>query len=197
MKKILLLLVSVICIQMAQAQKGYGAVTYSMAVPMGDMSNYIDQISYRGTNIEFYWHLKKNIDVGAEVGWNVFYAREDKATYTHETEAITGIQYRYINAVPMLASVRWRKPGGDLQPYVGAGVGTSSMNRSTDFGLYRIINNTWQFCLRPEAGLIYKLSEATSATAGVKYYANFENDEQDAQTFLTVNVGFVFGLSQW
>ena len=197
MKKILLLFVSVIGFQMVHAQKGYGALTYSMAVPMGDMKNYIDQVSYRGVNMEFYWHLKQNIDVGAEVGWNVFYNREDKTTYTDETASITGVQYRYINAVPILAGVRWRKPGGDLQPYVGAGIGTSSMNRSTDFGLYRFENNTWQFCLRPEAGIIYKMSDVTSATAGVKYYANFKNDEQDAQTFLTVNVGFVFGLSHW
>ena len=197
MKKIVLLLASVICIQMSYGQKGYGAITYSMALPTGDMKNYIEDISYRGINVELYWHAKKNFDAGIEVGWNVFYAKEDRKTYTEETQSITGVQYRYINAVPMLAAVRWRKPGGSVQPYVGAGVGASSMNRSTDFGLYRIINNTWQFCLRPEAGIIYKLSETTGATAGVKYYANFKNDEQDAQTFLTLNVGFVFGLSSW
>jgi hypothetical protein len=76
-------------------------------------------------------------------------------------------------------------------------VGTTSVNRSTDFGLYRINNNTWQFCLRPEAGILYKLSEGTGATAGVKYYANFENDEQDAQSYFSVNVGFVFALTHW
>lgn len=197
MKKILLLFAGIICIEMAQAQKGYTTATYSIAFPTGGMSDYIDQVSYRGINLEYYHHLKPNLDVGIEAGWNVFYAREDKKTYEHETQSISGVQYRYINAVPLLAAVRWRKPGGNLQPYLGAGVGTTSVNRSTDFGLYRISNNTWQFCLRPEAGILYKLSQGTGATVGVKYYANFENDEQDAQSYFSVNVGFVFNLTHW
>lgn len=195
MKKILLLLICISGMQISYGQNGYGAITYSLALPMGDMKNYIDDISYRGVNMEFYWRLKNSLDVGMEAGWNVFYSKEDKKTYTAETASITGVQYRYINAAPILAAARWRKSGGKTQPYVGVGVGTSSINRSTDFGLYRIINNTWQFCLRPEAGIIYKFSDTNGLTAGVKYYNNFKNDEQDAQTFLTLNLGFVFSLS--
>jgi hypothetical protein len=146
--------------------------------------------------MEFYKHVKPNFDIGLEVGWNVFYAKEDKATYTQESASITGVQYRYINAVPILVGARWRKTGGNINPYVGVGLGTSSVNRSTDFGLYRIYTNTWQFCVRPEAGLIYSLGGGTAATLGVKYYVNFENDELPAQPYLSINLGFIFSLEQ-
>ena len=144
--------------------------------------------------MEFYWHVKPNLDAGVEVGWNVFYSKEDKKTYTEGTQSISGVQYRYTNAVPIIAGARWRKTGGKTEPYVGAGLGTTSVNRSTDFGLYRIYNNTWQFCVRPEAGLIYKTSTYSGLTAGVKYYANFENDDLSAQSYFTVNVGFAFAF---
>src|SRR5215211_5105855 len=116
MKKILLLLISVMGVQMVNAQKGYGTVTYSAATPLGDMTNYIDKVSYRGINAELYWHIKQNFDAGVEVGWNVFNNREDKKTYTEETRSITGVQYRYVNAVPIIAGLRWGKTGGNLQP---------------------------------------------------------------------------------
>jgi hypothetical protein len=198
MKKIYFLCLAMISIQMMYGQGGYGAATYSIGFPAGDLKDYIDQNSFRGVNLEFFWHLKPNVDAGIEFGWNVFNAKENEKTYTQETRSITGVQFRYTNAVPMIAGARWRKTGGgNIQPYLGAGVGTTYINRATDFGLYRITNNTWQLCVRPEGGLIYKLSDASGATLGVKYYANFKNDDLDAQNYFTVNVGFVFGLSHW
>lgn len=195
MKKIILLFFAIITIQVMHAQKGYSAFTYSIGAPMGDLKDYIDQTSFRGINMEFYWHAKPNLDAGLEVGWNVFYSKENEKTYTQETQSITGTQFRYTNAVPIIVGARWRKTGGKTEPYVGAGVGTTSVNRSTDFGLYRIYNNTWQFCVRPEVGLIYKTSQYTGLTVGVKYYANFENDDLAAQSYLTANVGFVFAFA--
>jgi len=194
MKKIFLLFLTVITLQAVYGQKGYSAISYSMGFSTGDFNEYVDQVSYRGVNMEFYWHVKPNLDAGVEVGWNVFYSKEDKKTYTEGTQSISGVQYRYTNAVPIIAGARWRKTGGKTEPYVGAGLATTSVNRSTDFGLYRIYNNTWQFCVRPEAGLIYKTSTYSGITAGVKYYANFENDDLSAQSYFTVNVGFAFAF---
>ena len=194
MKKIFILFLALVSIQAIYGQKGYSVVNYSVGFSTGDFNEYVDQISYRGINLEFMWNVKPNLDAGLEVGWNVFYAKEDKKVYTEGTESISGVQYRYTNAVPIIAGARWRKTGGKTQPYVGAGVGTTSVNRSTDFGLYRIYNNTWQFCVRPEAGLIYKFSETSGLNAGVKYYMNFENDDMAAQPYFTVNVGFAFAF---
>lgn len=42
--------------------------------------------------------------VGVDAGWNVFYEKKDYDTYTGGTESLSGIQYRYQNSVPLLAS---------------------------------------------------------------------------------------------
>src|SRR5690349_10477942 len=121
MKKIILLLLAISSIQVMHAQKGYSAFTYSIGAPTGDLKDYIDQTSFRGINMEFYWHVKPTLDAGLEVGWNVFYSKENSKTYTQETQSITGVQFRYTNAVPIIAGVRWRKTGGKTEPYIGAG----------------------------------------------------------------------------
>ncbi|MGZ3844969.1 MAG: hypothetical protein ACXVLT_06330 [Flavisolibacter sp.] len=197
MKKIYLFCIAIISFVASYGQGGYGAMTYSMGAPMADLKTYVDQTSFRGTNLEFFWHLKQNFDLGGEFGWNVFYKKEEQKTYTEGTRSISGIQYRYTNAVPMIFGARWRKLGKKAQPFLGAGIGTTYINRATDFGMYRITNNTWQLCARPEGGLIYKLNEGSAAIIGVKYYSNFKTNDLDAQSYLTLNIGFVWGLSHW
>ena len=95
MKKIFILFLALVSIQAIYGQKGYSVVNYSVGFSTGDFNEYVDQISYRGINLEFMWNVKPNLDAGLEVGWNVFYAKEDKKVYTEGTESISGVQYRY------------------------------------------------------------------------------------------------------
>ncbi|MCU7548994.1 porin family protein, partial [Chitinophagaceae bacterium LB-8] len=118
---------------------------------------------------------------------------EDKV-YTDKTASISGVQYRYTNSVPIIVGAKYYPHTNNdmLMPYVGAGLGTTYTNRATDFGLYRITTNTWQFCLRPELGVRIKGPSGMDLMVGGKYYANFNNDELDGQSFLSLNVGFIF-----
>jgi outer membrane protein len=75
---------------------------------------------------------------------------------------------------------------------VGIGLGTLYSNRSTDFGLYRITTEAWQFVLRPEAGLIFKTRSEVHPFVGVKYYWAFNSSDLDGQSFISLNVGLVF-----
>ena len=130
--------------------------------------------------------------MGLELSMNLFYKREDLKTYTEETASISGVQYRHTDAFPILAAARWLKQGKKAMPYFGAGIGVLYVNRWTDFGLYRISNDTWQFCLRPEGGLLFGLNDQISAMVGVKYNAAFKTDDLDGQSYLSLNVGLVF-----
>jgi outer membrane protein W len=144
--------------------------------------------------MEFLHHAKPGVAVGLETGWNVFYEKVDKQPYKDGTTTVTGVTYRYTNAVPILVESKWY-PISDKKrsnPYVGVGVGTLFVSRSTDVGLYRIQNEAWQFCIRPEVGFLYSIEPGLKAMVGVKYYAAFDTDDLDGQNFLSINVGFVF-----
>jgi len=194
MKKIVILLLAGICTKGAIAQGGSSfGLSYSISFPMGDLNDYINEVSYRGVTMEWYKHVKHNMDAGLEVGWNVFYAREDSKTYTSSTASISGVQYRYTNAVPMIAAARWKKPSsGNATPYAGLGLGVLYVDRSTDFGLYRISTDAWQFCIRPELGVLFKLHSELEGMLGVKYYWPFNTSDLDGQPYLSINIGLVF-----
>ena len=198
MKNILILILLFLCNQLAFSQGGSFTMSYPVSFPVGDLHDYTSATSWRGFSLEFNKHQRSDLDVGIEVSWHVFYQREAEKVYTDGTASISGIQYRYTNAVPLLAQVKWYKAKGDSQtvPYIGLGLGTLYVNRSTDFGLYRITNETWQFCIRPELGLTIRMQPGIAAMIGAKYYAAFGTSDLSGQSYLSANVGLIFS-SGW
>ena|SRR5690349_185007 len=195
MKNLLVLLMALglVTVTNAQVKNSNFRVSWSVAIPMGDLSDYISQTSLRGASLEYNWLLKPNLEVGLESGWNLLYERVDDKVYTYETASVSGVQYRYTNTIPIIAGVKMlAKSKSGLTPYGGVGVGTMYINRNTDFGLYRITTNTWQFSVRPEVGLRYNYKNGMGFLLGAKYYANSSNDDLNAQSYLAINLGLVF-----
>ncbi len=193
MKYILLSLLTMVCGITGFGQNSF-IMSYPISFPLGDLHTYSGKTSFRGSNLEFLHEAQPNIAVGIEAGWNVFYERADKKDYKEGTTTISGVQFRYTNAVPILAETKYFLNSGKKTSasYVGVGVGTLYVNRSTDFGLYRIITNTWQFCIRPEAGFVFQMQPGVKAFLGVKYYAALNSSDLDGQSFLSTNIGFIF-----
>ena len=191
MKKIFLL-VSIVVGGTVCAQHNSFVMSYPMALPMGNLHDYISATSFRGFNIEFNRRQTHNLEWGLETGWQTFYQRVSAKTYTEGGASITGIQYRYTNIAPILAGVKWYKEKEKVAPYAGVGLGVMYVNRSTDFGLYRITTETWPFTIRPELGVLIHMQPGVSAMVGAKYYAAFNTNDLDGQSYLSFNVGFVF-----
>jgi len=193
MKYIILSAITLLCGINLYSQGSF-IMSYPIGFPMGNLHDYISKTSYRGINLEFLKTAKPGVSVGLETGWNVFYEKADKQPYTDGTKTITGISYRYTNAVPILAESKWypMHETKTTNPYVGIGVGTLFVSRSTDFGLYRITTDSWQFCVRPEAGVLFSIEPGLKAMLGAKYYPGFNTSKLDGQGFLSINVGFVF-----
>jgi len=194
MKKIFFLLIASVCIHTAFGQHhGVFIISYPIGFPMDDLNDYIDKPSFRGINLEWGKEVSPNVIAEIETGWNVFYQEQPTQVYTEGTASISGKQFRYTNSVPIIAGAKWvLKSSNNLVPYAGVGLGTMYSDRSTDFGLYRISTDAWQFCIRPELGITFKSRNGPSAMLGVKYYSSFNSSDLDGQSFLTINIGVVF-----
>ena len=193
MKYIILSAITLLCGINLYSQSSF-IMSYPISFPMGNLHDYITKTSWRGINLEFLKTAKPGVSVGLETGWNVFYEKADKQAYKDGTTTITGVTYRYTNAVPILAESKWypMHETKTTNPYVGVGVGTLFVSRSTDFGLYRITTEAWQFCVRPEAGVLFSIEPGLKAMLGAKYYPGFNTSKMDGQGYLSINVGFVF-----
>jgi opacity protein-like surface antigen len=194
MKKIffVLLLTGVIAATQAKAQESFYSIQYSMGFGMGDLKEFNESASFRGMSLEYRYMMQPSIGVGLETGYNLFYDRMDYATYTQGTQSLSGIQYRYTHAVPVLAAFDYYlKPDTQVNPFIGLGVGTLYTYRDLDMGMFTMESDVWQFALRPQVGAIIS-TPAADLIIGAKYFSGFKANDTEGQSYFTINVGLVF-----
>ena len=196
MKKIFLA-ACVLCITGAGYAQSLTTVAYSMGFSTGDLNEFISQASFRGVVIDFQKMVQPHIGVGLTLGTTVFYEEKAYDTYTTNNAALSGKQWRYSNHFPMYINASYfLKPGEQINPFVGLGVGTIYTLRNTDMNLYTIEQEAWNFALKPAIGfLINTGSPSTSAHVSLNYNYGFQagTELKKAQSYLSLNVGFSFG----
>ena len=194
MKKILLTVVI-----MAAAVTGFSqalyTINYTMSFATGETSDYISKASFRGISFDGRGFLTDNISLGGHVNWSTFYEKVPEATYTDDTRSITGTQFRYINAFPILFNAHYYTgtAEGETRFYVGLGVGTYSINQRTDMGVWSVEDHTWHFGFAPEIGVLIPVGYASGINVSLKWnYAVKSNDSIDYNWF-GLNIGYAWG----
>ncbi len=194
MKKIFLavLLTLIITATQVNAQESLFSIQYSVGFGTGDLKDFNSAASFRGMSFEYRYMMQPAYSVGFETSYNLFYDKMDYATYTKGTISVSGIQYRYTHAVPVLAAFDYYlKPDGEINPFVGLGIGTLYTYRDLDMGMFTLENDVWQFALRPQVGVLVSTSFADLIVAA-KYFNGFKANDTDGQSYFTINVGLVF-----
>jgi hypothetical protein len=190
MKKIMFIF---LCLLSTQAfTQSITALQYSIGFGTGDLGSYIGKTSFRGVSFDYRKLIKPNVGVGIELGWNTFYEGQSGQSYTRDNTTYSGNQYRYNNQFPMLFAVDWYSdPEGKLQPFFGLGIGTMYSMRDTDMNLYTLKQDAWHFTLRPELGAMIEVSPDVNLMVTGKYNYGFEAGDLPAQSYFTLNFGFV------
>lgn len=196
MKKIIILLTFITLGAGSVYAQGYSAIHYDVSFPLGATSDAVSNVSFLGFGLDYRKFVKPNLGVGFSVGWQVFNERKDFATYTDGTVSLSGVQYSYVNAIPLHVNVSYNlgEDGDAVRPFIGTGIGTTYFERLVEMGLYTKSIETWQFSIQPEAGLRYEIIPSTSAFVGAKYTQGFKNNELDAQAYISLTFGFAWNL---
>lgn len=196
MKKLLIITFLSLCtVGLLQAQSTT-SITYSIGLPTGDLQDFIKPASFRGINFDFQKMVQPNVGVGLSLGWNVFYDELSYDTYTVDNVSLSGKQWRYSNMFPMLLSTAYYlKPGEQMNPFVGLGIGTIYTIRNTDMNLYTLEQEAWNFALVPTVGVLIQANDVTSFHVSAKYNYGFQAGSEltNAQSYISLNVGFTFG----
>jgi len=196
MKKLLIITFLSLCtVGLLQAQSTT-SVTYSIGLPTGDLQDFIKPASFRGINFDFQKMVQPNVGVGLSLGWNVFYDELSYDTYTVDNVSLSGKQWRYSNMFPMLLSTAYYlKPGEQMNPFVGLGIGTIYTIRNTDMNLYTLEQEAWNFALVPTVGVLIQANDVTSFHVSAKYNYGFQAGSEltNAQSYISLNVGLTFG----
>jgi outer membrane protein len=192
MKKILVFALLIYSLG-AAAQNSVTTIQYSIGFGTGDLGSYINKASFRGFIIDYRKLLQPNIGVGVDMGWNAFYEEKPYDTYTSGSNDISGKQFRYNNQFPMLVAADYfLSPGEKINPFAGLGIGTMYSLRNTDMGTWTLEQNAWHFALCPEAGVLLNIKQGLDFSLSAKYYHGFKSGDLPAQSYFTLNFGFVF-----
>jgi len=160
--------------------KGLLNLNYVMGFPSGDFKDFISEKSYRGITIDYRRFLTDYLSVGGYTGWNGFYEKTDRATYTFDNGAITGVLYNYLYVLPIYAGVYYYPfPGDPVQPFAGLAFGAVYVNRESQMGILTVYEDSWHFGIAPELGFFIPFGKAASSgviTSG-RFNSTFYNQE--------------------
>lgn len=175
------------------AQSDLFSLQYSVSFTVSDFKNFIGATSWRGATMDYRHMANENVGVGFETGWNAFYERMDYATYVDGTRSLSGTQFRYCSAIPILISADYYfKPGETINPFAGLGIGTQYTRNDLDMGLYTVREDVWHFAVKPELGVIFKARPDFGIILCAKYYNAFKAGDIGSRNYFTTNIGFVW-----
>ena len=96
---------------------------------------------------------------------------------TENPGAITGLQDRTINAIPiMLNAHQYFGKRKGIRPYIGLNAGGFWMLQRFDIGIYRFQEDEWQWGIAPEIGVLVPLKGNSSIIVNGKYNYAFTGD---------------------
>ena len=185
----------VIGVNCASAQNGV-MVQYTINFPMSNSSDFVGEPSFRGATFDYRHGVTPNIAVGFSIGWYTFYEKNERGTYTSPDGSldINGVLYRYINSVPfVLVGDYYLNPEEHFSPFFGLGIGVTYNRLDSEMGLYYVRDEAWQFTIAPEAGIRYGLRPELWGYVSLRYNNSFETDDVDGQSYLSLNLGLMFG----
>jgi opacity protein-like surface antigen len=180
----------------AMAQGTFFILRYQAGVPIGEFRDYIQKTSWRGFNMGFRSVPSSGFAVGFDMAWQGFEERKAFDTYTFGTASVSGVQFRYQNTFQFSGQAEYfLTEGSDLMPYVSMGAGAIRVRRTTQFGLFEVNEDPWQFMLKPGIGFTYYLSQNAELLLGMDYVVGFRARDLEGQSYLGFNIGFVFRTS--
>jgi hypothetical protein len=176
-------------------QNSLFSFSYNLSFPLGDLKDYISDVGPTGFDAEWKGFLNENIAIGGKVGVISFYEKYPRDTYYFKNGALTTTIFNYYYTIPMqVVGDYFFNPSGFIQPFAGLGIGINYNERRTEIGFYAVEDNSWNFSLSPEAGVIVPFGKYVSwgFTAKARYnYQVYNRDRFNGMQFFDLS----FGLS--
>jgi outer membrane protein W len=171
-------------------------VNYTVGIPLGEMKDYISEISWRGFSVNGNTYITDKVTIGGTMQWHAFYEKYPRNTYELQDGAITSTVWAKMYAMPLLLNAQYNfKPEGTIRPYVGLGLGPYYIQQETQVGIFTDNRNNWRFGLAPEIGLYYPFGLSDLALhVRVAYNQVFYNVDPIGSNlgFPDVSVGLAF-----
>lgn len=200
MKKIIITALLIVGFTISSnAQSSFWSINWPISTGIGSQKDFIGETSFRGIDVDGRSFVNDNISIGGNISWHVFKeVLRDLPPLEIEKDGIkgdiSGTQYRYLNILPILANAHYYvDKSGDLNLYLGIGLGTVYVEERTDIGLTSFQNDSWRFGFQPEIGMFFPFGiSTTGANVSLKYLYGTSSSDLNAISMLSLNIGIGF-----
>ncbi len=193
--KYILIIFTVLTLTMTSYAQGLYTLNYTMGFSVGSTSEYISSASFRGMTFEGRGFVSDNVSIGGLFTWTTFYEKLGGASFTQDNATLTGIQYRYINAFPILFQAHYYLQTDPYAPrvYLGAGTGAYKMVRRTNICVWSHEYNQWQYGISPEVGLLFPIGMDSQFNLSFRYHYVVKAKKTTDYSWFGLSVGFAWG----
>lgn len=133
---------------------GMLSVQWDMAKPIGPMSDFVKNTSFKGVNIDYRHCYKNNIILGGRTGWNHFYENKGLTNIEDGNTTTYSRLVHKVNAIPIMLVADYMVNSDKFIPYVGIGIGAYYISSSiTSNNLAAETNSAFYFGVSPEVGV--------------------------------------------
>lgn len=196
MKKFIILSIVLVSVVSAKAQDGFTALHYDVSFGLGNTSGFISQPSFRGVGFDYQKMVNANVGIGLSIAWHTFYEERNYDSYSFDdgVTTLTGVQFRYLNALPLHVTTNYYfgEEGDDVRAFMGLGVGTFYAEKKTVMGQWSVTNDSWQFSLQPQLGLLYGFGSDANVFIAGKFTTPFKTEALNSYPYLSLNIGLAW-----
>jgi len=171
----------------ARAQDVF-TMQYQVGFPTGNTRDFTDEVSFLGMSIGYRHVFAQNWSWGLTGGFQAFDSSTTKVVEV-EGGAISGRQYRYVNAFPAYLGLHYEFGRGGFRPYLAANAGAVIVTRRLQFGVGRVETTNLHVAAAPEAGVIFPLANLNGVLS-VTYNLTTSVDDY-RQSHVSVTLGVV------
>jgi outer membrane protein len=170
-------------------------IQWDISKPMGSMTNFVNNTSTKGFNIDYRHCYQNNIIIGGRIGWNHFYENtllviEDNIDNTISIEH----GKNSVNAIPILFVADYMIPSDLFIPYVGIGIGGYFMGTIvSQENITTVSNNSFHFGVSPEIGItIPSILNNFGFNMSTRYNHAFATKKASSYSWFNFSIGFSF-----
>ena len=177
----------------------YFSISYSPSLPIGDVTDFTGDFSWRGGNVDARFLINDNVSIGFNTGWNVLRDESDGVVSEvivgeNNTATISGKRFRFTNSIPILINTHYHwGDESDIRPYLGIGAGLYYINQRVEMGLYAAETSNTRFGFSPSAGVIIPAFYDASLNLGLQYHQALGVEDYKSVGYLAFNIGLTWG----
>lgn len=171
------------------------AVSWSTAIPMGEMTKYTRNTSGRGFHVEINQIINEKWTYGGAIAWQAFFEKSD-IWYINSNSVISGVQRNYINAMFFLANTKYyfSTSVNSIKAYLTVDAGASVIENYEIFGLYEYRELEWHLSLNPGVGIDMPLNRSLGFQIYFKYANSFQTNSSVLYSWLNTGAGMYFRI---